>query len=57
MLDYSEDGTEIYRIGKTDDLKKRKQIYDTHTLHKKNSALCKNFESIKAGIVSQSNVV
>ena len=36
ILDYSENDTEIYRIGKTDDLKKRKQIYDTHTLHKKN---------------------
>lgn len=36
VLDYSEKDIEIYRIGKTDDLKKRKQIYDTHTLHKKN---------------------
>lgn len=36
VLDYSENNEEIYRIGKTDDLKKRKQIYDTHTLHKKN---------------------
>jgi hypothetical protein len=36
VLDYSENNIEIYRIGKTDDLKKRKQIYDTHTLHKKN---------------------
>lgn len=36
VLDYSEDGQKIYRIGKTDDLKKRKQIYDTHNFHKKN---------------------
>ena len=36
VLDYSENDEQIYRIGKTDDLKKRKQIYDTHTLHKKN---------------------
>ena len=36
VLDYSENNTEIYRIGKTDDLNKRKQIYDSHTLHKKN---------------------
>ena len=36
VLDYCEKDMEIYRIGKTDDLKKRKQIYDTHTLHKKN---------------------
>ena len=36
VLDYSENNEDIYRIGKTDDLKKRKQIYDTHTLHKKN---------------------
>ena len=36
VLDYSEDDQKIYRIGKTDDLKKRKQIYDTHNFHKKN---------------------
>ena len=35
VLDYNEKNDEIYRIGKTNDLKKRKQIYDTHTLHKK----------------------
>lgn len=36
VLDYSENDEEIYRIGKIDDLKKRKQIYDSHLFHKKN---------------------
>ena len=33
-LDYSDDNDEIYRIGKTDNMKERKSVYDTHTLHK-----------------------
>ena len=35
VVDYCEDGKEIYRVGKTDDMKKRKSIYNTHSLHKK----------------------
>jgi hypothetical protein len=35
VVDYSEDDKEIYRIGITDDMKKRKKIYDTHMLHKR----------------------
>ena len=34
-MDYSENNTEIYRLGKTGNMNKRKKIYDTHTLHKK----------------------
>jgi hypothetical protein len=34
-IDYSENGKQIYRIGKTGDMKARKNIYDTHTLYKK----------------------
>jgi len=36
IVDYSEDGKEIYRLVKTNDMKHRKSIYDTHTLHKRN---------------------
>lgn len=35
VLDYSEDDNEIYRIGRTADMKDRKSVYDTHTLHKR----------------------
>lgn len=38
FLDYSNDDNyekDVYRLGETDDLKKRKSIYDTHMLHKK----------------------
>ena len=38
ILDYSDDNLyekDVYRLGETDDLKKRKAIYDTHMLHKK----------------------
>jgi prophage antirepressor-like protein len=34
-IDYSENGNEIYRVGKSDDMKARKSIYDTHILYKK----------------------
>ena len=34
VIDYSENNEEVYRIGMTDDMKKRKSLYDTHTLHK-----------------------
>lgn len=36
VIDYSEDNEEIYRIGMTNNINKRKKIYDTHSLHKKN---------------------
>lgn len=36
VVDYSEDNNEIYRIGISDDMKQRKNIYDTHMLHKRN---------------------
>ena len=38
VIDYSDDDKNvdgIFRLGKTDNLKKRKAIYDTHTLHKR----------------------
>lgn len=38
ILDYSDDDTKldgIYRLGSTDDMNKRKKIYDTHTLYKR----------------------
>ena len=35
IVDYSENDKEIYRLGSTGDMNKRKKIYDTHTLHKK----------------------
>jgi prophage antirepressor-like protein len=35
VIDYSDNGKTIYRIGKTGDMKARKSIYDTHTLYKK----------------------
>lgn len=35
IIDYSEKDKEIYRLGSTGDMNKRKKIYDTHTLHKK----------------------
>lgn len=34
VIDYSTDDEEIYRIGQTDDMAKRKRVYDTHTLYK-----------------------
>jgi hypothetical protein len=34
-IDYSDDYKQVYRIGKTDNMKARKSIYDTHTLYKK----------------------
>jgi prophage antirepressor-like protein len=34
-IDYSENNEGVYRIGMTDNMKKRKSLYDTHTLHKK----------------------
>jgi hypothetical protein len=38
IIDYSDDANyekDVYRLGSTDDMNKRKKIYDTHTLHKR----------------------
>ena len=38
IIDYSDVSSyekDVYRLGSTDDMNKRKKIYDTHTLHKK----------------------
>lgn len=35
VIDYSTSKRESYKIGKSDDMNKRKQIYDTHMLHNK----------------------
>jgi hypothetical protein len=39
VIDFSENGIDIYRIGMTDNMKKRKKIYDTHSAFKKNVVL------------------
>ena len=35
IVDYTDEQENAYRLGSTDDMNKRKKIYDTHTLHKK----------------------
>jgi hypothetical protein len=35
IVDYTDEQEDVYRLGSTDDMNKRKKIYDTHTLHKK----------------------
>ena len=38
IIDYGDDANyekDVYRLGSTDDMNKRKKIYDTHTLHKR----------------------
>jgi len=40
-IDYGDNEREIYRIGMTGNMNTRKQIYDTHTLYKKNIILTK----------------
>ena len=32
IIDYTDEQTNMYRLGKSDNMKKRKQIYDTHTI-------------------------
>ena len=42
IIDYSDDDINvdgIFRLGKTDNLTKRKQIYNTHMLHKRKAML------------------
>ena len=41
IVDYTDEQENMYRLGKTDDMKKRKKIYDTHTIYKKNVILMK----------------
>lgn len=41
IIDYSDEQINMYRLGKSDNMKKRKQIYDTHTIYKKNIILIK----------------
>ena len=35
IVDYTDEQPNIYRLGKTNNLNKRKKIYDTHTIYKK----------------------
>lgn len=44
VIDYSTDDEEIYRIGKTNNMKLRKQVYDTHTLHKHKVVIAREFK-------------
>ena len=44
VLDYSDENEEVYKLGKTDDMKQRKKIYDTHMLHKKKVVHTKEFD-------------
>ena len=36
VIDYSTTNTEYYRIGMTGNMNKRKRIYDSHSLYKRN---------------------
>ena len=47
VIDYSTIDEHIYRIGITTNMKYRKKIYDTHTLHKHRIVLTKEFKSPK----------
>jgi prophage antirepressor-like protein len=42
FVDYSTDNEEIYRLGMTTDMNKRKQLYNTHTLHKRDVVVMKD---------------
>lgn len=44
IINYSTDEEEIYRLGKTDNPKYRMQIYNTHSLHKKQVLCYENTE-------------
>jgi len=43
-IDYSDEEEEVYRIGMTDDMNLRKQIYDTHSLHKRDVVIFREFK-------------
>jgi prophage antirepressor-like protein len=46
IVDYTDEQENAYRLGSTDDMKKRKKIYDTHTLHKKPVVYKKEIECL-----------
>ena len=41
IVDYTDEQENIYRLGKTDNMTKRKKIYNTHTIYNKNIILRK----------------
>lgn len=41
IVDYTDEQENMYRLGKSDDMKHRKKIYDTHTIFKKNIIVLK----------------
>jgi len=41
IVDYIDEQENMYRLGQSDDMEKRKKIYDTHTIYKKNIKLMK----------------
>jgi hypothetical protein len=41
IVDYTDEQENVYRLGKTDIMKKRKLLYDTHTIYKKKVVLIK----------------
>lgn len=41
IIDYTDEQENMYRLGKSDNMNKRKQIYNTHTIYKKNIILMK----------------
>lgn len=41
IVDYTDEQKNMYRLGKSDDMNKRKKIYDTHTIYKKKIILKK----------------
>ena len=47
FVDYSTDEEEIYRLGMTTDMNKRKQLYNTHTLHKRDVVIIKETKNPK----------
>lgn len=45
FVDYSTKYESIYRLGKTANMKKRKELYDTHMLHKRKVVIIKETEN------------
>jgi prophage antirepressor-like protein len=44
VIDYSDETDNIFRIGMTNNMNKRKKIYDTHTLHKHNVSIIEQID-------------
>jgi hypothetical protein len=42
IIDYTDEQENIYRLGKTDNMKKRKKIYNSHTIYKKKVIIMKD---------------